>query len=78
MAMLISLARTAIVLLSLLAGSGLAAADDLSDFNAAVEKAESHNRVAIGYLRTGNRNRSPARLVGRLAAALRWRQAEDL
>ena len=29
-------------------------ADDLADFNAAVEKAESHNRVAIGYLRTGN------------------------
>ena len=37
---------------------GLAApaarADDLSDFNAAVEQAAAHNRVAIGYLRTGN------------------------
>ncbi|CAN0507271.1 unnamed protein product, partial [Phaeothamnion confervicola] len=27
---------------------------DLSDFNAAVEAASAHNRVAIGYLRTGN------------------------
>lgn len=29
-------------------------ADDLSDFNAAIESASAHNRVAIGYLRTGN------------------------
>jgi hypothetical protein len=29
-----------------------AAADDLADFNAAVEKAAGHNRVALGYLRT--------------------------
>ena len=29
-------------------------ADDLADFNAAVETASAHNRVAIGYLRTGN------------------------
>ncbi len=35
--------------------SGCAAsADDLADFNAALESASSHNRVAIGYLRTGN------------------------
>src|SRR4249920_3010428 len=35
--------------------SGFAArADDLADFNAALESASSHNRVAIGYLRTGN------------------------
>ncbi|MGA2565402.1 MAG: hypothetical protein ABSF41_01090 [Pseudolabrys sp.] len=52
--MLASLARTAILIFALLAGSGLAVAGELSDFNAAVEKAESHNRVAIGYLRTGN------------------------
>ena len=52
--MLVSVARTAILVLALLAGNGFAMADDLSDFNAAVEKAESHNRVAIGYLRTGN------------------------
>lgn len=30
------------------------AADDLADFNAAVEQFAGHNRVAIGYLRTGN------------------------
>ena len=40
-----------------LAGAGLASqalAGDLGDFNAAVEAASSHNRGAIGYLRTGN------------------------
>lgn len=31
-----------------------AMAGDLADFNAAVEAVSSHNRVAIGYLRTGN------------------------
>lgn len=31
-----------------------ARADDLSDFNAAVEAAMRHHRVALGYLRTGN------------------------
>ena len=31
-----------------------ARADDLADFNAAVEAAMSHHRVALGYLRTGN------------------------
>jgi hypothetical protein len=31
-----------------------ALAGDLADFNAAVESASAHNRVAIGYLRTGN------------------------
>lgn len=31
-----------------------ARADDLSDFNATVEAAASHQRVALGYLRTGN------------------------
>ena len=29
-----------------------ASADDLADFNAAVERAAAHNRVALGYLRT--------------------------
>ena len=29
-------------------------AGDLADFNAAVEDLSAHNRVAIGYLRTGN------------------------
>jgi hypothetical protein len=31
-----------------------ARADDLEDFNRAVEAAMSHQRVAVGYLRTGN------------------------
>jgi hypothetical protein len=41
------------LLLAGLAGSP-ACADDLSNFHAAVEKAASHQRVAIAYLRTGN------------------------
>ena len=48
------LTRIAVLTAVLLAGSGIALADDLSDFNSGVETAESHNRVAIGYLRTGN------------------------
>jgi len=52
--MLFWLARTA-CLASALLGSAIAAkADDLADFNAAIESASAHNRVAIGYLRTGN------------------------
>jgi hypothetical protein len=39
---------------ALWAAAGAARADDLSNFNAATEAAEAHNRVAIGYLRTGN------------------------
>ena len=50
--MLSSLARAACLALALVAGPAMAG--DLADFNAAVEQAESHNRVAIGYLRTGN------------------------
>ena len=38
----------------LLLAAGMARADDLTDFNAAVEQAAAHNRVAIGYLRNGN------------------------
>lgn len=45
-----------------------AAAGDLADFNAAVETAESHNRVAIGYLRTGNSDLASLQL-DRLRAA---------
>lgn len=41
-------------LFALILTTGVAYADDLSDFNAAVERAASHNRVADGYLRTGN------------------------
>lgn len=50
--MLSRFARTACLALALFAGP--ARAGDLADFNAAVEQAASHNRVAIGYLRTGN------------------------
>jgi hypothetical protein len=50
--MLSRLARTLCLALALFASPALAG--DLADFNAAVEQAESHNRVAIGYLRTGN------------------------
>lgn len=46
--------RILVFILALFAASASAGGSDLSAFNAAVEKAESHNRVAIGYLRTGN------------------------
>lgn len=52
--MLSSFARFAVLGLALIAGGRTALAGDLTDFNAAVEKAADHNRVAIGYLRTGN------------------------
>ena len=52
--MLACLARTAILAAAFLTGCGMAAADDLADFNAAAETVASHYRVAIGYLRTGN------------------------
>lgn len=42
------------LLLALLLFAAPARADDLADFNAAVEAAMSHHRVALGYLRTGN------------------------
>jgi len=51
--MLVRSVRLAI-LLAALALPGAARADDMADFNAAVERAAAHNRVAIGYLRTGN------------------------
>jgi hypothetical protein len=49
-------ARGAILGLALVGWAGTACAGDLADFNAAVEAAEGHNRVAIGYLRTGNKD----------------------
>src|SRR5450759_2030933 len=48
------LARVACLALALVAGAAAATTGDLEDFNALVEQAQSHNRVAIGYLRTGN------------------------
>jgi hypothetical protein len=52
MSMLSCTARVACLVFALLCGN--AHADDLGDFNAAVETVSAHNRVAIGYLRTGN------------------------
>ena len=52
--MLPSVVRIACLIFALLGGNGFAYADDLADFNAAVERVSAHNRVAIGYLRTGN------------------------
>ncbi len=48
------LARIACLALALLGGARAAGTDELADFNAAIESASAHNRVAIGYLRTGN------------------------
>ncbi len=45
---------TILFVLALLGGAAPAKAGGLAAFNAAVEAASSHNRVAIGYLRTGN------------------------
>lgn len=52
--MLSWLARIAYLAAVLLGGALAAWADELADFNAAIESASAHNRVAIGYLRTGN------------------------
>lgn len=51
-----SIARAVLFALALVTSAVVndALADDLADFNAAVESASAHNRVAIGYLRTGN------------------------
>jgi len=46
----ISIATSALLLL----GAGAARADELALFNAAVEEFASHNRAAIGYLRSEN------------------------
>jgi hypothetical protein len=47
--------RRAILVLTLWGLASPAAwAGDLTDFNAAIEAVSGHNRVAIGYLRTGN------------------------
>jgi hypothetical protein len=51
--MLVRSVRLAILAAALLAPAA-ARADELADFNAAVEQAATHNRAAIGYLRTGN------------------------
>ena len=43
-----------LAVLSLLLFAPAARADDLANFNAAAEAAATHQRVALGYLRTGN------------------------
>src|SRR5690242_2485726 len=45
-----------------------ARADDLADFNAAAEAAASHQRVALGYLRTGNTDLAAIE-IGRMRTA---------
>jgi hypothetical protein len=50
--------RAFAVALVLFAGAVAARADDLADFNAAVEQAQSHSRAAIGDLSTGNLDRA--------------------
>lgn len=54
--MLARLARRALLGLAvaLACAQSAAIADDLADFNAAAEAAESHNRVVLGYLRNDN------------------------
>lgn len=47
--------RLLVAVLILAASLGSAAADELTDFHAAVETFSTHHRVAVGYLRTGNR-----------------------
>ncbi len=66
--MLTSLAHIAALGLAVLANLNVARAGDLADFNAAVETAAGHNRVAIGYLRTGNTDLA-ALEIDRLRAA---------
>ncbi len=68
-----TLLRSALAALPLLAASAFA--DDLADFNAAVEAASAPNRVAIGYLRIGNVDLAAIEL-DRLRAA--WAQVGRL
>jgi hypothetical protein len=63
------------LLLALLLFATPAAADDLADFNAAVEAAMSHHRVALGYLRTGNVDLATIELEGMREA---WRRVTVL
>ncbi len=52
--MLLWFARIACLITAIMGGVFATKADELADFNAAIESASAHNRVAIGYLRTGN------------------------
>lgn len=65
---LLPLKRTAAAILLALACMAPARADDLDDFNRAVEAAMAHHRVAAGYLRTGNIDLAALELEGLRAA----------
>ncbi len=54
--------------------AAVARAGELADFNAAVETFSAHNRVAIGYLRAGNRDLAAVELE-RLRAA--WAKVNE-
>src|SRR6185437_9493192 len=72
--MLTCFARVAILGFFLVAGAGTAIAGDLADFNAGAEAAEAHNRVAIGYLRTGNDDLASVEIDGLRAA---WKKLTE-
>ena len=72
---LLALKRTVAAILLALACMAPARADDLDDFNRAVEAAMSHHRVAAGYLRTGNVDLAALELEGLRAA---WGKVSSL
>jgi hypothetical protein len=65
---LLALKHTVAAILLALACMAPVRADDLDDFNRAVEAAMSHHRVAAGYLRTGNVDLAALELEGLRAA----------
>jgi len=69
------LKRFAAAILLALACIAPVRADDLDDFNRAVEAAMSHHRVAAGYLRTGNVDLAALELEGLRAA---WGKVSSL
>jgi hypothetical protein len=72
---LLTLKRAVAAILLALACMAPARADDLDDFNRAVEAAMSHHRVAAGYLRTGNVDLAALELEGLRAA---WGKVSSL
>jgi hypothetical protein len=73
---MLSIARAAILVVAVCASAANtgALAGDLADFNAAVETASAHNRMAIGHLRTGNSELASLE-IDRLRAA--WGQLAE-
>jgi hypothetical protein len=72
---LLALKHTVVAILLALACMAPVRADDLDDFNRAVEAAMSHHRVAAGYLRTGNVDLAALELEGLRAA---WGKVSSL